>query len=69
MKISACGCLGSRPEELLRQREGPAVIFWREPSVFQSTAPRLVKTVILREGKMGRVKVSPAALATEPRKA
>lgn len=66
MRISECGCLGSEPKELLRQREGPAVIFWTEPSLFHSTAPRLVKIVVLREGKIGRVKVSLTALASPP---
>lgn len=31
------------------------------PSVFQSSAPRLIQTVILREGKRGTAKVSPTA--------
>lgn len=64
MRISECGCLGNQPKEPLRQREGPAVIFWREPSVFHSAAPRPAKASSWRGGKRGGVKVSPASLAS-----
>lgn len=69
MRISECGCLGSRPKELLRQREGPAVIFWRRPSLFHSTDPRLVKTVILRERQNGPGQGEPGSPAAAGLKA
>lgn len=46
----------TKPKVLLRQRKGPAVIFWTESSVFQRTIPKVGKRYFSREKKWCKVR-------------